>query len=371
MFLAYYVYNVLLVVLMFLAYQYAMTSKRGYAYMIIVIFTLVIGLRYHVGDDYLSYKAFFSNPKLFPKMEYGFTNICKFFHHMEFHYSTIFLLVACLEIYFFVRTFQKFKFTLPWAFFFLFTTLELFIWNNALRQSVAFCIFMYSIRYIHERRLIPFAILIVLAGSVHKTAYPLGVFYFLLNLKVKDGKVLQYSLFFATFVMGALLKDFIFANLGTFAGVIGFGETTNNMDYLKTLDWSNSKNSMGIATLIWLTLDVMVIWMYDKLKNMYSHVGFELYYKLYFIGILLQNCIGGTYLDRVNMYFLPFRIVIYSFFMYELAKNKDVLFRVPIIVFCTLTYALCMWAVFNHAATCSPYEFVDLNIVPSQQTFFD
>ena len=33
MFLAYYVYNVLLVVLVFLAYQYAMTSKRAYAYM--------------------------------------------------------------------------------------------------------------------------------------------------------------------------------------------------------------------------------------------------------------------------------------------------------------------------------------------------
>lgn len=371
MFLAYYVYNVLLVVLVFLAYQYAMTSKRAYAYMIITIFTLVIGLRYHVGDDYLSYKAFFFNQRIFPKMEYGFTYVCKFFNYMEFHYSTIFLLAACFEIYFFVRTFQKFKFALPWAFFFLFTTLELFIWNNALRQSVAFCIFMYSIRFIHERRLIPFALLILLAGSVHKTAYPLGAFYFILNYKVKDDKILQYAIFFGSFVMGALLKEFIFANIGTIAGAIGFGETTNNMEYLKTLDWSNGKNSMGVATFIWLLFDMTVIWMYEKLKNIYSHTGFELYYKLYFIGIVLQNSIGGTYLDRLNMYFLPFRIIIYSFLMYELAKNKDVLYRTPIIFFCVLTYALCMWAVYNHAATCSPYEFVDLNYMPAKENVFE
>ncbi|MBR5696105.1 MAG: EpsG family protein [Paludibacteraceae bacterium] len=371
MFLAYYVYNALLIVLVFLGYQYAMTGKRVFPYMIITIFTLVIGLRYNVGDDYPSYMAFFSKPKLFPDMEYGFTNVCKFFHHIGFHYSTIFLLAACIEILFFVRTFLKFKFTLPWAFFFLFTTLELFIWNNALRQSVAFCIFMYAIRYIHERRFIPYAFFIVLAASVHKTAYPLGVFYFILNFKVKDDKWVQYALFFGTFVAGAVLKDFLFANLGTLAGAIGFGGSANNMEYLKTLDWSNSKNSMGIATFIWMMLDITVIWMYDKLKRLYGHTGFELYYKLYFIGIMLQNCIGGTYLDRVNMYFLPFRIVIYSFLMYELAKNKDVLYRVPIMFFCGLTYALCMWAVYNHAATCSPYEFVDLNFFPSQQNFFD
>ncbi len=371
MFLAYYVYNLMFLVLIFLSYQYAMTGKRVFPYMIIAIFTLVIGLRYHVGDDYMSYRGFFFNTKYFPNMEYGFTYVCKFFHYVGFHYCTIFLLVACLEIYFFVRTFQKFRFVMPWAFFFLLTTLELFIWNNALRQSVAFCIFLYSIRFVHERKIIPFALLIVLAGSIHKTAYPLGVFYILLNYKVKDDKWLQYMLFFGTFAAGAVLKDFIFSNLGSLAGAIGFGETTNNMDYLKTLDWSNSKNSMGIATFIWMMMDVTCIWMYDKMKKMHGHLGFECYYKLYFIGILLQNCIGGTYLDRLNMYFLPFRIVIYSFLIYELAKNKDVLYRVPIIMFCSLTYALSMWAIFNHAATCSPYEFVDLGFFPSTPDVFE
>lgn len=371
MFLAYYVYIMLLIVMVFLAYQYSMTNKRVFPYMIIGIFTLVIGLRYHVGDDYLSYRGFFYNTKLFPNMEYGFTYIAKFFHYMDFHYSTLFLLVAGMEIYFFVRAFQKFKFILPWSFFFLFTSLELFIWDNALRQSVAFCIFLYSIRFIEERRIVPFAILIVVAGAFHKTAYPLGVFYFLLPIKVKDDKWLQYVLFFGTFAAGTLMKELIFSNLGGFATAIGFGDSVDNVEYLKTLDWSNSKNSMGIATFIWMMVDIACIWMYDKLKKLYNDVGFELYYKLYFIGIILQNCIGGTYLDRVNMYFLPFRIVIYGFFMYEFWKNKDVLYRLPAIGFCFLTFALCMWAIFNGAATCSPYEFVDLDFIPSKQNVFE
>lgn len=371
MFLAYYVYIMLLAVLVFFAYQYSMTGKRAYAYIIIGIFTLVIGLRYNVGDDYISYKGFFSNPRLFPNMEYGYTYINKFFHFMEFHYSTIFLLVACLEIYFFVRAFQNFRMILPWGFFFLFTTLELFIWDNALRQSVAFCIFLYAIRFVHEKRLIPFAILMVIAGAFHKTAYPLAIFYVALQIKIKDDRWLQYIIYFATFAAGALLKGFIFANLGTLATIFGMGGSAENMEYLQTLDWSNSKNSLGVATLMWMMIDVSSIWLYPKLKKNYGYTGFEMYYKLYFIGIILQNCIGGTYLDRVNMYFLPFRIVVYSFFMYEFSKKRDVIYRVPIVMFCTLTFALCMWAVHNKAATCSPYEFVDLNFIPKPQSIFD
>ncbi len=371
MFLAYYVYIMLMIVLIFLSYQYSMTNKRVFAYMIIGIFTLVIGLRYHVGDDYMSYRGFFFNPKLFPKMEYGFTFISKFFHDMEFHFSTLFLFGAFVQILFFVRAFQNFKFILPWSFFFLFTTLALFGWDNVLRQNMAFCIFLYSVRFIHERRIIPYAFFIILAGSIHKSAYPLGVFYFLLPLKVKDDKWIQYVIFFASVAAGAFLKEFIFSNLGGIASVTGFGDSADEMEYLKTLDWTNQKNSMGIATFIWMFMDISCIWLYDKLKKLYNDVGFELYYKLFFIGSILQNCIGGTYLDRLNLYFLPFRIVIYAFFMYVFCQKKDVIYKVPVIGFCCLTFALCMWAIYNGAATCAPYEFVDLGFFPSTDNVFE
>lgn len=360
-----------MIVLIFLSYQYSMTNKRVFAYMIIGIFTLVIGLRYDVGNDYVSYKGFFSNPHLFPKMEYGFTYINKFFHYMGFHFSTIFILGALLEILFFVRAFQNFKYVLPWSFFFLFTTLALFNWDNILRQSIAFCIFLYAVRFINERKIIPYALCIVLAGAFHKSAYPLGIFYFVLPLKIKDDKWLQYVIYFASFAAGAFLKDFLFSNIGGIASIAGFGDSADEMEFLKTVEWNNSKNSMGIATFIWMFLDISCIWLYEKMKRIHSDIGFDLYYKLFFIGIVLQNCIGGTYLDRLNMYFLPFRVVIYGFFMYNFNQKKDVIYKVPIIGFCFLTFALCMWAIYNGAAKCSPYEFVDLQFFPSTYNVFE
>lgn len=327
-------------------------------YIAVLVFTTVIGLRYGVGDDFMSYKGFFSNPKLFPKMEYGFTYVNKFFYAMDFHYSTIFVLVAFLEVYFFVRAFDNFKQMLPWGFFFLFTTLQLFIWDNVLRQSTAFCIILFSIKLAFERKLIPFALCILVAGSIHKSAYPMAVFYFLLNFKVKDDRWLQYMIFFGTFAVGSLIKTFLFAHLGTIAGAFGMGGNVSDAEFLKTVDWSNKKNSLGVASLMWMMIDVFSIWLYPTIKNKYKEVGFEMYYKLYFIGIVLQNSIGGSYFDRLNMYFLPFRMIIYSFVMYEMSKKKDVIYRVPIMMFCGLTFALFLWAIHNKAGTCAPYAFV-------------
>lgn len=357
MIFAYYIYLLLLLVLTYFGYQYSMTNKRVYIYTIIAIFTLIIGFRYDVGDDYLVYKAFFYNPNMFAK-EYGYTYINKFFNFCEFHYCTIFVLVSFMEIYFFVKGFKNFNYILPWAFFFLFTTLELFIWNNGLRQSVAFCIFFYAIQFIYERKLIPFILCMLLAGSFHKSAYPLAVFYLIPVIKVKDDRWLQYALFFGSFAAGKLLKTFFFSYIGVVAGAIGMGDNVSNIKYLETLNWGGGKNSLGIATLMWMAIDVCCIYLYPLFKKKFSNMGFDIYYKLYFIGIFLQNCIGGTYLDRVNMYFLPFRIVIYALFMYEFAKKKDVIYRVPILLFCGLTFGLFLWAIHNKAAHCAPYYFV-------------
>ncbi len=355
--LAYFVYILLLLVMSYLGYQYSMTNKKVFLYAIIAIFTFVIGFRYAVGTDYLAYKAFYFNHDLFHK-EYGYTFINNFFSFCQFHYSTLFVFISFLEIYFFIQGFKNFNHILPWAVFFLFTTLELFIWNNGLRQSVAFCIFFYAIRFIHERKPIQYVLCILLAGSMHKSAYPLVAFYMMPYLKVKDDRWIQYVLFFGTFLAGTFLKTFFFANITGVANLIGLGENVSNIKYLETLNWGGGKNSLGVASLMWMLIDIFCIYLYPKLKKKYDSVGFDLYYKLYIIGILLQNSIGGTYFDRMNMYFLPFRIVIYSFFMYEFSKKKDVVYRVPILLFCGLTFGLFLWAINNKAANCAPYLFV-------------
>lgn len=364
MFLAFYVYLLLLLVMVYFGYQYSKTNKNAYAYIVIGVFTFVIGLRYGVGDDYLAYMNYYFKPELFPKMEWGYTYINKIFRELDFHYCTIFLLGAFLEIYFFTRAFKNFKFILPLAYLFLFTTLELFIWDNTVRQSLAFCVFLCSIQYVQEKKLIPFVILILIGAAFHKTAYPLLAFYFVLRFHAKDDRWFQYMMLLGTFAAGAVLKVFLLTYMTKIALMVGIGGSAGNAEFLQSVDWSNGKNSLGLATLIWLAIDMFCVWLYPALKKKYKEVGFEKYYFLYFCGILMQNCVGGTYLDRVNMYFLPFRIVIYSFCVYEMAKKRNVFYKIPIMMFCGLTFALFLWAISKKAGTCAPYEFVELGFFP-------
>lgn len=371
MFFAYYIYILLIVVLSFLAYHYSKTNKRAFLYALIAIFTLVIGLRYDVGDDYMSYKNYYFNNSLFPNMEKGYALINILFKSLDFHYCTVFLLSSFLMIFLFTKAQDKFKFVLPWSLYFLFTTLELFIWDNVIRQSLAFCFFLFSVRFVQERKMVPYMICIVLAILFHKTAFPLVVFYFLLPLNVKDDRKYQYVILFASFLLGTVIKMFLFSQIAFLADLIGSQTSEGNNTVLQKLDFANSKNSLGVATFIWLAIDSICIYFYPKMKKLHENVGYEYYYKLYFIGIVLNNSIGGTYFDRVNMYFLPFRIVIYAFLMYEFSRMKGMNYKVPMLMVSGLTFLLFLWAINNKASRCAPYQFVEFETFPTTSSFYN
>lgn len=159
-----------------------------------IAFSLVVGLRYNVGNDYPSYvRNFIDISKNFNKMEIGFQFCNTLLKSLGFSFPSIFILVAFLQMLFFIKSFDFYPHLLIWGMFMYFATLQFFISLNVLRQTLAFCIFLYGIRFIVAQALWKYILCIVLAGLFHKSAFSLILFYPILN-KVNLSVKLQYIL---------------------------------------------------------------------------------------------------------------------------------------------------------------------------------
>src|SRR5690606_11238153 len=73
---------------------------------------------------------------------------------------------------------------------------------NGMRQTIAGCIFIYSIKYIQERKLLPYIICILLATTIHKSAIILVVIYFIPQLNYFKYRYVNVLILFAAIYVG-------------------------------------------------------------------------------------------------------------------------------------------------------------------------
>ena len=119
----------------------------------IILFSLIIGLRYYVGGDYPSYLndfVFFNlNYESFSDSRYsiGYYFLMYLLHWFGLPFPFLFLTVSLLQILYIYKWNHSNKFLLPWIIFFYFTTLYLFESMNIMRQAISFSMILYSIHY--------------------------------------------------------------------------------------------------------------------------------------------------------------------------------------------------------------------------------
>ena len=147
---------------------------------------LVIGLRsYHTGSDTIQYVRQFISLQttewdlVRPTKDYGYTYYVKLVS--EFTDSpTIFLLItgflSCIGIWDLI---QRNSSKPLLALFFYITIGNFFFILTGMRQAIAMSFCMLALRYVQERKLIPFAFWILLAAQFHHSAYIFAVMYVL------------------------------------------------------------------------------------------------------------------------------------------------------------------------------------------------
>lgn len=369
MIVAYLVYTLLPLVMFLLLKVSASCRNKNEQYFLsisaVLLFSIILGLRYNVGVDYMAYmKMYVENIAYYREgIEYGYIFLCNILKVFDAHYSILFILLSFLQIYPIVKGMGNDKKALPTIILMLFATSVIFSMLNIIRQMIAFSMIFYSLRFIVSKSFKKYAIGIIIASLFHKSAIIFLPLYFVLNRININNRFIQFIALLFSFSLGAILQNYLWDILPQFYSIIYGNKLTDfQVEYYKTFNWDGG--GKGLASYMWLIFDSIVILNYHRLRK-YSikrNIIFDVLYNLYFVGIVFSNIIGGSYLSRIIVYFESYRVFIYSYLSLYLINELKKQNRLD-----TTVYLLVLWgglilfyyvAISKGAGLCSPYQFV-------------
>jgi len=295
----------------------------------LLLFSIIFGMRYNVGIDYSSYLNYYING-LTEKIEPLFAQITLFCANMNFHYSIYFGILAFIQVFFFYYAFKDEKYLYPFLAFILIANMEFFSWMNIIRQSIAICIWIYSIKFIEQKKLLWYILGVVTAYLFHRSAIILLIFYPLLY-KGKDyfsKTLLQFVILASAFGIRYMFERLI-GYLGDLSGLYisllgrDFYERGYNIDAL--LGSFKEQTGTGIAIMFKIIVNIIIILYSKKMKSFYNCNRFIIIYFFYFIGLITTYIFPDGFISftRPFRYFYIFQSVILAYFLYYLNKNKS------------------------------------------------
>lgn len=156
---------------------------------ILLVFASFSGVRENVGTDYNTYKNIYYEclhidniflHYLKTGTEIGFIIICKIADNIFNDYHGMFFLIALLIGYFTVKSLKRFSVDGSFVFMiFIFLVIYLAPSFNIVRQILAASIIFYGYKYVEEREILKYIIMILLASLIHISALFCVPVYFL------------------------------------------------------------------------------------------------------------------------------------------------------------------------------------------------
>ena len=303
-----------------------------------LLFAVIFGMRYGVGMDHLDYLEKFIDVASGAEIthgEYLFKLITTFFAKNGFHYVYYFAFWAFIQIFFLYYAFKEERYLLPFLVFVLFAGGYYLGWMNVIRQNAVVCIFIYSIKFIKEKKIILYLLCILFGFFIHKSALLLV---FLYPILIKDRDYFKSITFqMILLVIAFCLKGFnnwlmYFDKMGIFISF--FGYETYEIKYVEQL---LVKTNSGFGFLILFFIDILIVLYSKRLKKTFSSTKFQIFYNLYFVGSLMSLFfMGSIVLQRPVLYFSSMKLIVASYFLYYLLKQVKTNIRG--LVFCLVLF---------------------------------
>lgn len=165
---------------------YEKTNNKLYLIISFTCLWLFCGLRFYVGNDYENYVAGFfaiKNNSVDILWEPSYYAINKLFSFSNIGYIYVFLTSSLIVLIFLYRACLNLKIVKYGIFFSLILGFVIYT-NNAVRQGVAMSIFLFSIKFLEERKGLKYLVCILLATSFHYTAFILLFLYPFKNIRL-------------------------------------------------------------------------------------------------------------------------------------------------------------------------------------------
>lgn len=289
----------------------------------ILIFTLVFGLRYDVGVDYLNYLDIYQYLDV-DRFELLFKYLVIFLAENNFHFSVLFSILAFLQIFFFIYAFKCEKFLYPSLVYVLFCGQYFLLWMNVIRQDLATCILIFSINFIVSKKFVAYLCCCILAFGFHKSAILFLLFYPFF----KNGADYFRKRYLSFLYMGvAFLVFFSQINLlSIFDSEIVNLVALLDLDEYKFMDFEAnfSARDLGFSFLSSLLIDILLVSYSTPMKQYYNSKKFIICYNLYMFGAIANLAVLNSFLlARPFRHFSFFKLIVAAYLLYYLYMHGD------------------------------------------------
>lgn len=313
-------------------YNGSITVKRSFwkieVILPIILFAIIMGMRYDVGVDYFSYLNNYLDGDYSGKGEFLFYLFSDIGWYFNLHYVVYFTAIAFVQILFFLLAFKDERYLFPLLIFFLFTNGNFLFLMNVLRQALAMCIWLYALRFIETKKPYIYFLICVAIFFVHRSSVILFIFYPLLKNGVDYFKnvKLQLVLFFSAFVFKLVFSSLIMQLeplIQFYTSLLGDG-LYDSYNITTLMDGITGSEGSGIATYFKILLNFIIILYSSSLKKYYNNKRFIIIYFFFFLGVITTYIFpdGAISLSRPFRYFYIFQPIMYAYFLYYLYKNR-------------------------------------------------
>ena len=328
---------------------------------LMVSFAMIFGCRWGVGRDYFRYLYAYTDiiPERFEFLFQGITVILK---RIGAHFSIYFAIWALLDIFLLYYSIRNYRFVFPYIAFFLIFGSYYLPMMNAVRQYISALFFLYSIKYIEQKQFLKYCVCIVLAFLFHKLSIILFIIYPLLRLNDDWFKspLLQFILFFSAVILSfysELIIQWIEIPFRWLTDVLGY----NIYDYENLMDERYDRNRFGNNTGLGIWVKILIttpiIALSKPFKEYYNSSHINMFYSLYFLGVLLSLLFGQSIvLNRIALFFAIFQLIIHALFVYYCFDKKQLTHLLIGIMMILIQFPLFLNIVSNPSST-APFLF--------------
>lgn len=284
---------------------------------------LILGLRYNVGTDYLSYeRLFYQTDKR--TLEVFYQILSNIFFRLNLPYWCMTIVVETIKILLsqrlICRVFPKINKKLFW--FFFFTTSFLFQSLNIQRHALATLCFLQGITGIKDRKFSIYLFWILIGAGFHYSILLMLFFYplCLLYLRFSQKKLITiYFLFLISFIFNEVVSNLL---LDLFFFLMQFTPYAHYGTLLFSWDLPTER---GIGKLVRFTVFSIVFLFRKKLNREYGQ-DFDILFFFTFIGNTLSNLFSHSMLlFRLFFPFITCNIMLYSILFDSLKQYKKYL----------------------------------------------
>jgi hypothetical protein len=324
-----------------IVYDNSLTTEKFnlMMYISIIVIILFSAIRYDVGWDYMAYYETIELNRI--------TNIL-----LNHEYITIFLIniarkVGFPQLYFIINSVITISFitiTIKryskdyWVSIFFFVTFPLFYLNSlsVIRNFTAIAIIFYGIKYIENKKIFKYLLLVIVASFIHKSAIIAIAFYLVRNFKFKR------DVYMALILITPLISNLLSFIIITF--LPAYSVYTNVV--------TTQQGTKAILIIVFVAFATIIL--KDRLSQQTEN--FNIYFNIYFIGVCIYLSFyrQGTLGHRLSLYGTIFSLIIIPEILKLFKKKWD---RIIIkALFYLLCIAMFFYTIYVGSDTYIPYK---------------